>query len=242
MDSGYYAAYTALLSRTEALDTVANNLANASTTGYRAQRNVFSSVLSQAQGSSLDQTINNYGTLSGTTLDQTQGALLKTSNDLDLAIEGPGYLAVQTTGGTMYTRNGSLQISSRGQLVTAAGDAVLGDRGAISLPPGTVSISENGTISSSGAIASKLKIVEFKDGTALTSAGQTYYSAPANSEIAATKTGLRQGMLESSNVNPVSSMVELITAQRSAEMMQRALSTFHSEMDKIAAQELPKVG
>jgi flagellar basal-body rod protein FlgF len=242
MDSGYYAAYTALLSRTEALDTVANNLANASTTGYRAQRNVFSSVLNQAQGSSLNRTINNYGTLSGTTLDQTQGALLKTGNDLDVAIEGPGYLAVQTTGGTMYTRNGSLQISSRGQLVTAAGDAVLGDRGAISLPPGPVSISEDGTISSSGAIAGKLKIVEFKDGAALTSAGQTYYSAPANTEIAATKSGIRQGMLESSNVNPVSSMVELITAQRSAEMMQRALSTFHSEMDKIAAQELPKVG
>jgi flagellar basal-body rod protein FlgF len=242
MDSGYYAAYTALLSRTEALDTVANNLANASTTGYRAQRNVFSSVLNQAQGSSLNRTINNYGTLSGTTLDQTQGALLKTGNDLDVAIEGPGYLAVQTTGGTMYTRNGSLQISSRGELVTAAGDAVLGDRGAISLPPGPVSISEDGTISSSGAIAGKLKIVEFKDGAALTSAGQTYYSAPANTEIAATKSGIRQGMLESSNVNPVSSMVELITAQRSAEMMQRALSTFHSEMDKIAAQELPKVG
>jgi flagellar basal-body rod protein FlgF len=242
MDSGYYAAYTALLSRSEALDTIANNLANANTPGFRAQRNIFSSVLNQTQGTQLNQTINNYGTLSGTTLDTTQGALQKTGNDLDVAIEGPAYLAVQTSGGTMYTRDGSFQISSAGQLVTASGDSVLGNGGAISVPSGAISISEDGTISSRGAIVGKLKLVEFPAGTALTSAGQTYYSAPPNSEIAATQSGVRQGMLESSNVNPVSSMVELITAQRLAEMMQHALSTFNSEMDKTASQELPKVG
>jgi flagellar basal-body rod protein FlgF/flagellar basal-body rod protein FlgG len=242
MDSGYYAAYTALLSRTEALDTVANNLANANTAGYRAQRNIFSSVLNQAQGSALNNAINNYGTLSGTTLDESQGALQKTENDLDVGIQGPGYFVIQTATGNMYTRNGSFQVSSSGQLMTAAGDAALGNGGAISLPPGAVTISADGTISARGAVVGKLAIVEFPAGTSLTSAGQTYYAAPANSAVAATKSTVRQGMLESSNVNPVSSMVELITAQRSAEMMQRALSTFNSEMDKTATQELPKVG
>jgi flagellar basal body rod protein FlgG len=86
-----------------------------------------------------------------------------------------------------------------------------------------------------------LKVVEFPAGTQLTSVGDTYYSAPAKTAGQATSSNVRQGMLESSNVNPIASMVELVTAQRSAEMMQRALSMFNSEIDKTATQDLPKV-
>ncbi len=245
MDSGFYAACTALVSRTEALDTIANNLANVSTAGFRAEHNNFSSVLANTGGGSstaLDQAINNYGLLSGTTLDGTPGALQKTGNDLDVGIEGPGYFVVQTANGPMYTRDGAFQVSSKGQLVTNTGDAVMGDKGVISIVPGNISISPDGTISSNGAVAGKLKVVEFPAGTELTSAGNTYYSAPPNTATAATNSSVRQGMLESSNVNPIASMVELVNAQRSAEMMQRALSMFNSEMDKTATQDLPKVG
>lgn len=244
MDSGYYSACTAVVARTQALDTIANNLANASTVGFRAQHNVFSSVLADTRGASddpLDQAINNYGILSGTTIDQSQGALQKTGNELDLGIEGPGYFVVQTANGPLYTRNGALQVSSHGQLVTASGDAVMGDRGVITMLPGKVSISPDGTISSNGAVSGKLKVVEFPAGTQLTSAGNTYYSAPANTATPSTNSNVRQGMLESSNVNPILSMVELVTAQRSAEMMQRALSMFNSEMDKTATQDLARV-
>jgi flagellar basal-body rod protein FlgF/flagellar basal-body rod protein FlgG len=245
MDSGYYAACTALASRTQALDTIANNLANANTAGYRAQHNVFSSVLAAAgssNGTPLNHAINNYGLLSGTTLDLGQGAMQKTGNDLDVAIQGPGFFTVQTANGPMYTRDGSFQLSNKGQLVTAAGDPIMGDKGTITMLPGTVTISSDGTISSNGAVAGKLKLVQFPAGTPLTSAGETYYSAPPKTETAATDSTVQQGMLESSNVNPVSGMVELITAQRSAEMMQRALSMFNSEMDKTASQDLPKLG
>jgi flagellar basal-body rod protein FlgF/flagellar basal-body rod protein FlgG len=141
----------------------------------------------------------------------------------------------------MYTRNGSFQVSNKGQLITSSGDAVMGSSGPITMPPGDISISADGTISSQGAVAGKLKLVQFQPGTTLTSAGETYYTAPAKSEIAATDSSVKQGMVESSNVNPVSSMVELISAQRSAEMMQKALTMFGSEMDKTASQELPKV-
>ena len=98
MNSGYYAACTGLMSRTEALDTIANNLANVSTPGFRASHNVFSSLLATAGDSplsALNQDANEYGVLSGTQLDTTQGALVPTGNDLDLAIEGPGYFAVK---------------------------------------------------------------------------------------------------------------------------------------------------
>jgi len=245
MESGYYAACTALVARTQALDTIANNLANASTVGFRAEHNVFSSILAaagdQAQ-SPLNQAINRFGVLSGTTLDQSQGALQKTGNELDLGIEGPGYFVVQTADGPMYTRNGAFQVSSHGQLVTASGDAVMGDHGVITIPPGPVSISADGTVSSNGAVAGKLRVVEFPAGTDLESAGNTYYSAPPKSATASANSSVRQGMLESSNVNPIEGMVELVTAQRTAEMMQRALSIYNNEIDKTAAQDLSKVG
>ncbi|MGB6745196.1 MAG: flagellar basal-body rod protein FlgF [Terracidiphilus sp.] len=245
MDSGYYSAGTALVTSTQQMDTIANNLANASTVGYRAEKDVFSSVLadaSNAGASSLDKAINNYGILSGTILDQSQGALQKTGNDLDAAIQGPGYFVVQTAQGPMYTRDGSFQVSSHGQLVTSTGDAVMGDAGTITMLPGKVSISPDGTISINGAVSGKLHIVDFPAGTNVESAGNTYYTAPADTAQTSTDSDVRQGFLESSNVNPILGLVDLITAERSAEMMQRALSMFNSEIDKTATQDLPKVG
>lgn len=245
MDSGYYAAGTALVTSTQQMDTIANNLANASTVGYRAEKDIFSSVLadaSNADASSLDKAINNYGIMSGTILDQSQGALQKTGNDLDVAISGPGYFVVQTANGPMYTRNGSFQVSGKGQLVTDTGDAVMGESGTLTMLPGKVSISTDGTISVNGAVTGKLHIVDFPAGTKVESAGNTYYTAPPDTAESSTDSEARQGFLESSNVNPILGLVDLITAQRSADMMQRALSMFNSEIDKTATQDLPKVG
>jgi flagellar basal-body rod protein FlgF len=245
MDSGYYAACTAMASRTRALDTIANNLANASTPGYRAQHNIFSSVLAEAGDeteSPLNKAMNNYGIMSGTTLDRTQGAIQKTGNDLDVAIQGSGFFVVQTAGSSMYTRDGAFQVSATGQLISAAGDPVMGEKGPIAILPGKLSISADGTISSNGAVAGKLKLVDIAPGADLKSVGGTNYSAPESSETPAVGSIVQQGALENSNVNPVTSMVELITAQRSAEMMQHALSMFNSEMDKTATQDLSKVG
>jgi flagellar basal-body rod protein FlgF len=239
-----YTVCTALVSRTQQLDTIANNLANASTMGYRGVQDVFGSVLADAGNPSptpLNQAINNFGLLSGTVVDQTQGALQKTGNSLDVAIQGPGYFVVKTANGPVYTRNGGFQVSSKNELVTSTGDPVMGDAGAITMLPGSVTISSDGTISTNGAVTGKLKVVEFKTGTQMTGTGNNYYSAPADSEQDAAHSEVRQGMLESSNVNPILGMVDLIGAQRSAEMMQRALAMFNSEIDKTATQDLPKV-
>jgi flagellar basal-body rod protein FlgF len=244
MDSGFYAACTGLISRTEALETIANNLANVSTAGFRARHNIFSSVLASSTNASLttlNQDANDYGILSATRLDNTQGALEKTGNELDVAIEGPGYFAVQTPTGPAYTRGGSFHVLPQGQLVTASGDPVLGDTGPITIIGTPLSISADGTISVKGALAGRLKVVEFSPTTELQSEGANYFTAPTNSAIASTKSNVRQGMLESSNVNPVTSVVEMITAQREVETMRRVLTMFNSEMDKTAAQDLPRV-
>ncbi len=251
MDSGYYALSTALIARTQALDTIANNLTNSSTAGYMGERNVFSSVLtasSHAMGSPLNRAINNYGVLGGTILDRRQGAMQKTGNDLDLAISGGGFFAVKTANGLMYTRDGAFQVNSNGQLVTSQGDPVMGEGAKnqmedITILPGPVSISTDGTISSNGAVTGKLKIVQFADGTVINSVGGNYYTVPPKTVAEdATSSTVEQGAIESSNVNPVEETVKLITAQRSDEMMQRALAMFNSEMDKTATQDLPKVG
>lgn len=242
MDSGYYAACTALISRTQALDTVANNLANTATNGFRAEHNMFHSVLASAGGSALNQAVNNYGVLGDTRFDFSQGNLERTGNDTDLAIEGSGFFVVQTPTGVVYTRSGNFQVSAQGQLITAQGDPVMGDKGIVNVMGGKLSISPDGTISVNGAVAGRLKIVEFPPDTPLESLGKTYYGAARGTATAATKSNVRQGMLESSNVNPVASVVDLIMVQRAAEMMQRALTMFHTDINKVATQDLPRVG
>jgi len=244
MSSGYYAACTGLMARTQALDTIAHNVANVSTAGFRASHNVFSSVLATAGDSPLsvlNQDANDYGVLSGTQLDTSQGALTPTSNALDLAIEGSGYFSVQTASGTAYTRGGNFRVSSQGQLTTAAGDPVMGDNGPLMIVGEPVSISADGTVSVNGAISGRLKLVEFAPTTQIQSAGGTYYTAPASAAVAASNSQVRQGMLESSNVNPVTSAIELITAQREVESMRRVLSMYNTEIDKTATQDLPRV-
>ncbi len=244
MNSGYYAACTGLMARTEALETIANNLANVSTVGFRANHNVFSSLLATTGNSPLsvlNQDANDYGVLSGTQLDTSQGALVKTGNTLDLAMEGPGYFVVKTDAGPVYTRGGNFRISPQAQLVTAAGDPVMGDNNLpITLIGAPTSISPDGTISTNGAISGRLKMVEFAPSADIQSAGGSYYKAPPASAVAATRSQVRQGMLENSNVNPMTTAVELITAQRDVETMRHVLTMINTELDKTAAQELPR--
>jgi flagellar basal-body rod protein FlgF len=244
MDSGYYAACSALMSRAQALDTIANNLANTSTSGFRAQHIVFQSVLAglnPPSSSALNAALNDFGVLGGTRLDPGQGTLEPTANDLNLAIEGDGFFVVQTPGGKAYTRNGNFHVSARNQLVTAAGDPVLGEGGPVAVLGGPLSVSADGTISIAGALAGKLAVVEFPSGTAMAEIGQTYYSAPSGSARDAGNSHVRQGMLEGSNVNPVQGMVELVAVQREAEMMQRVLTLINGDLNKVATQDLPRV-
>src|ERR1035437_4110195 len=121
--------------------------------GYRAEQEYFRSVLlgPDAQDSQLGHTVNNYGLLGGDRLNLGQGALEQTGNPLDLAIEGQGFFQVQTPNGPRFTRDGGFHRTPAGQLVTAAGDAVLSTTGQkIALPPGQVAIGADGAGSVAG--------------------------------------------------------------------------------------------
>jgi flagellar basal-body rod protein FlgF len=245
MDSGYYAAMTGLVARNQALDTAAANLANAQTPGYRAAREYFRSVLlgPDAQNSQLGRTVNNYGLLGGDQLSMKQGALQSTGNPFDLAIEGDGFFQIQTANGIRYTRDGSFHRDPSGQLVTSAGEPVLSSAGkTIAVPPGEVSVGADGTLSVDGGAVAIVGVVSFPTGTNLTAEGANRYVAPAGVTPSASKSsGVHQGALESANQDIVQGSLDLIVMQRQAELMQRALTVFHTEFNKFAAEDLPRV-
>jgi flagellar basal-body rod protein FlgF len=236
------------------LELVAHNLANLATTGYRGEQTTFRSLLALRSTASqnpagqnpagqnpLNTAINNFGALSGSHLDLSSGSLAPTGNALDVAVAGKGFLTVQSAQGVVYTRDGSFHLTSEGQLVTSQGNAVLGEQGPVILPAGNVAISADGTISVEGSVVDKLRLAEFAPGTNLTALGNATYGAPPNSALVAAESTVQQGMLEGSNVSPTQAVVQLITAQRNAEMLSRALSALDGQLNQIAAQELPKV-
>lgn len=246
MNSGLYAACSGLVARMQALDTIASNVANSGSAGFRGEKNSFGTVLSKAHTntpfSALNKATNTYSLLGSIHLDDTQGNITKTDNSLDVAIQGSGYFKVKTSTGMAYTRNGRFQADSHGKLTTMTGDAVLGDSGPITLPPGPVVISADGTITAGGAISGHLSVVDFAPGTALTHRGGGYYDVPAGTkEQPVTTSAIQQGALEDSNVDPISGVVQLITAQRAAESMRHAVTMLDTEMNKTAVQDLARV-
>lgn len=245
MDSGYYAAMTGLVARSQALDTAASNLANVQTPGYRAEREYFRSVLlgPGADSSQLGETVNNYGLLGGDRISLAQGPLQETGNPLDLAIEGQGFFAVQTANGIRYTRDGSFHLTQQGQLVSKAGEAVLDPKNKpITLPPGAVSVGADGTVSVAGGAAGMIGVFSFPQGTQLTPEGTNRYIAPATAKpTLSASAAVHQGALEGANEDVVQGTVDLIMMQRQFEMMQKALTMFHTEFNQFATQDLPKV-
>jgi flagellar basal-body rod protein FlgF len=250
MDSGLYAAYTGLLARTQALDTAANNLANAGTVGFRAQRDYFRSVLAgigdETSASQVGDAINDFGVLGGNLIDQGQGTVTATGNPLDLALNGPGFFAIQTTQGIQYTRDGGFTRSDTGVLQTAQGEPVLDAAGQpITIPTGAVGIAPDGSISvttaEGSAIAGTVGVFGFPADTALVALGTNRFAAPAGVQPAIADSAVQQGSLEGANIDAVHGTMQLILVQRQAEMMQKALSVFNNDFDKTAAEDLGRV-
>jgi flagellar basal-body rod protein FlgF len=245
MDSGYYAAMTGLMARTQALDTAAANLANAQTPGYRAERDYFRSVLasSDAGDSQLGMAVNRFGLLGGDRLNLEQGPLQQTGNPLDLAVEGEGFFRIQTQNGPRYTRDGSFHRSQAGTLVTQTGEPVLSAAGKpISLPPGEVSVGANGVVSVAGGAVDTVGVFTFPAQVQLTAEGANRYVAPAEvTPLAAKGATIHQGALESANQDAIQGTMDLVLMQRQAEMMQKALTIFHTEFNKFASEDLSRV-
>jgi len=229
------------------MDVVANNIANLNTTGYKADGSVFEEYLSSPARADQTGTRVSFVQDRGMWHDMSQGAVERTGNSLDVAIDGPGFLVVQTPQGDRYTRNGSLQINATGQLVTSDGYPVLGDGGPITLQANDsqVSISRDGTLSvregtsNVDSARGKLRLVTFANMQQMQKeGGSTFSPLGGQAPEPATKAGLTQGAVEKSNVRGVvemSRMIEITRAYTQIDgLLQQQNDLSQSAIDKLA--------
>ncbi len=225
MDRLIYLAMSGAKATMQRQDTLANNLANASTTGFRAELQAFRAVPVRGDGA----TTRVYALESTVGYDQQPGPVQSTGRPLDVAVQGKSWLAVQGLDGTeAYTRAGSLQVSAEGQLVTSAGLPVLGDGGPITLPTNAaVEIAADGSITTTVAgarpqQAGKLKLVTPE--APLQRGTDGLFRAADGADVPADATARVQGgALEGSNVSAVETMVAMIAAARQFEQQMKAL-------------------
>ena len=233
------------------LDVVANNIANVNTAGYKADNTLFEEFLNT--GAHEDNFVGRYRRLSyvqdrGTFRDFSQGTAEQTQNPLDVAIDGSAFLVVQTPAGERYTRDGGLHLNNQGQLVTVAGNPVLGNGGPITFQPTDhdINITPDGTITvvegngRTDSIRGKLRLVNFADAQKLLKEGLNLYTASEGSPQPDTKSVLRQGFIEKSNVNAVAEMSRLIEVTRAYTQISTLLQQQH-DLQKTAIQQLADV-
>ena len=212
-------------------EVTAHNLANASTDGFKAER-VFGRLLG-AGGEG--------GTVAQTATDLRAGTLRTTDNPLDLALGTDGFLVVDTPAGERFTRGGSFRLDADRRIVDAAGRPLLGERGAITVPAGaSVAIAPDGAVTADGRPLDRLRVERPGAGATLAHEGGTLFVPDAGRRsVAAADRQLRQGAVEESNVNPVSSMVDMIAVQRAYASVQKAITTLDA-VRGTAASELGK--
>ncbi|WP_411887984.1 flagellar basal body rod protein FlgF [Hydrocarboniphaga effusa] len=230
MDRALYVGMTGAMQTLQAQTVNSQNLANASTTGFKAQ-------LLQAQavavGGGLDSRVNVRSGEGG--WDASGGSLQQTGRDLDIALRDGAWLAVQASDGSeAYTRRGDLQIDAYGQLVTGSGQPVLGEGGLMSIPPassihiagdGTVSIVPQGQGPEAQAVIGRLKVVEGPEAQLQRGADGLMRARPGVVLDSAAGNVVSNGMLESSNVNLADTMVNMISLARQFELQTRIMKT-----------------
>ncbi len=224
MNRGIYATATGMLSSQKLMDVVANNLANASTAGFKRDDIAFNEALQREMRANggLGPVL---GTLGMGASEQggftvfEPGAIARTSNPLDAAIDGPrGAFAVQTANGVRYTRDGRFKTDTEGKLTTQEGDPVLGqDLQPIQLPEGVPSIAADGTITAGGKQAGQIGVFQ---GTFEKGPDGLFASDDAQAVTDATVLGQS---LESSNVSAIESMIQMIKLGRAFEMSQKSI-------------------
>lgn len=259
MRESMYSALFGAMSNEHRLDVIANNLANASTNGYKKDNYAFHDTFQRFAHDYLvdDKTyvrgqdiwpkpyIQARPRLGGQYSDMSQGSMQVTGNSLDMALVGEGFFKVRTPQGDFLTRNGSFQLSSDGRLITEQGFEVLGGGSAITLPrDNKVKIDTNGSVSVDGSQIGVLDLVNVSDPKAIEKVGKSLYQIRKGSkatEIPPENLQVQQGYLEKSNVEIVGEMVNMMEAQRAFEINQKIMTTTDS-MESLVINKVGQVG
>ncbi len=237
MDKSIYGALSGAMAQEKRLYVITNNLSNQDTPGFKAERPCFSSVLTDEVVGSSARTPDEdlvFGAISATKTDFSQGSAKYTGRRTDICLNGPGFLVVDAPDGERYTRAGNLRLDASGTLVTPDGYNVKGESGEIRLFEGPFNIAPDGTVSQGGAVVDTIKMVEFEDNDKLKKEGKNLFNGDEAGLKDAENTYIMQEYVESSNVDPVRSLVEMISANRGFQVIQKGIKDSYEVSRKVA--------
>ena len=253
MNRGIYPILSGALAQEQRMQVLSNNLANVHTTAFKRDEPLFRSLLARVaaipagSGDGIVATLPRtsiagseriFAAMDGVKTDLDQGRLRQTGNELDLAIRGAGFFEVKTPQGILYTRDGGFHVDPKRRLVTEDGHPVMGQKGELKIPAGTLSINPRGGIYVNGEEIGTVKVVEFPKDVTPQKVGEGFFRASSPQPVK--DVNLAVGHLEESGVNAVAEMVKLIEVMRSFESAQKLIQTMDGMMS-LAIQEVGKV-
>jgi flagellar basal-body rod protein FlgF len=232
MQSNFYVGLSAQISLQRRLDTIANNVANASTAGFRAEEVKFETVLSR-----VNPDLVSYASAGKPYLSRRAGEFVRTDNQFDVAVQGDAWLAVQTPSGTIYTRDGRMRMTETGELLTLNNHPILDAGGAaIRLEPnaGPPRIGRDGTITQADRQIGALGLFKIDDRAELqrVEGSGVVPDRPATPVLDFATTAVHQGYIERANVNPVLEMTKLIMVQHAFEAVTASLKDSDSSLQE----------
>ena len=241
MDRMIYLSMSGAKATMQRQDTLANNIANVSTPGYRREEQTFRQYVEQlppTEGDTGTQTLS-FVQDAGIVRDMSEGPMRSTGATYDLALHGKGFFVVQTANGERYTRNGHFSLDTAGQIVDDSGDALQGDGGAITIntDDGDIHIGADGTLSGKNGQIGKVRVASFANEAVLSKDGASLYSA-AETPTTATGIEIRQGTLEESNVQPVVEISRMVDVMRAYQ----ATATMTKSQEDLLRQAIDKLG
>jgi flagellar basal-body rod protein FlgF len=228
MNKGIYIALSGAVLKHSQMEVISQNIANADTVGYKKDKISFKDYLIPNDTFVFQPDGRAMSDISSFKTDFSEGELVKTGNSLDIAIDGNGFIALE---GNRYTRRGDMKRDSKGYLTSFNGIKVLGSNGPISLPDGNVEISSTGDIAVNGIVIDSLKLVEFPNTDGLSKVGDGIFfkqdgGIKANASV-------KQAYLETSNVDIIEEMVNMIETLREFESFQKAIQIFDQASEKV---------
>lgn len=245
MDNTTYIALSRLDTQQRAMDVIANNIANANTDGYKSQRVLFTDYLSQQHGVDAPQGGRSlaYTQDRATYLDQRDGSLVSTNNPLDVALSGPGYFTVSTPAGPRLTRSGRFGLLADGRIADALGNLLMDASGnPLQVSPGEskIKIAGDGSVSTEDGSVGRIGIVMVQDSNQLVPEGGKLYRAKSET-MAVSQPKVLQGVVEGSNVQPITELTKMIQTQREFQFVSQFVESEaqrqQSAIDKIVQQE-----
>jgi flagellar basal-body rod protein FlgF len=245
MDNALYVGLSRQIVLRREMDIVANNIANADTNSFKVESLMTAETPGEPAFTLQGPRPVKFVAADGVARDFGQGGLHKTDSPFDVAIEGQGFLKVVTKAGDRFTRDGHLRLDDKGRLVTQGGDAIADDGGGeITIDtdkPGEITIAADGTVSQGSERVAKLGVYEFANLGVLDKAGDNYYQNGSNQQpTAAVSSKLRQGMLESSNVNPILEITRMIEVSRAYEQTAQMMAS-EQELSRNSVARLGRV-